>query len=75
MRRMLRSNVRKAAELSALAEQPRADSLRDGDVDPLALVRLDGAASRAVRALGLDRRRRDPAPPTLSEYLERGTPR
>jgi hypothetical protein len=52
----LAANVRKAAELSALAEQARADALRNGNVDPVALVRLEGAASRAVRALHLDRR-------------------
>ncbi len=62
------ANVRKAAELSALAEQTRADALRNGNVEPLALVRLDGAATRAVRALGLDRKR-SPIGPTLGEYL------
>ena len=52
------ANVRKAAELTALAEQKkRAHTLRDGNVDPLAVVRLDGAANRAVRALQLDRPR------------------
>jgi hypothetical protein len=54
---MMTVNIRKAAELTALAEKARADALRSGDVDPLALVRLDGAANRAVRALQLDRRR------------------
>ena len=52
---LMSSNVRRAAELMALAEQTRAEALRDGNVDPLALVRLEGAATRAVRALGLDR--------------------
>lgn len=58
---MMAANVRKAAELTALAEQTRADALRNGNVDPLAVVRLEGAASRAVRALGLDRPR-EPMP-------------
>ena len=61
--------VRKAAELSALAEQTRADALANGNVEPLALVRLDGAATRAVRALGLDHRAGWPMGPTLGEYL------
>src|SRR5580704_11205301 len=47
------ANVRKAAELTALAEQTRAEALRNGNVDPLALVRLEGAADRAVRRLGI----------------------
>lgn len=41
---MLAANVRKAAELTALAEQARAQALRD----PLGLVRLEGAAAHAV---------------------------
>jgi len=62
------ANVRKAAELSALAEQTRAAALRDGNVDALGLVRLEGAATRAVRALSLDRKR-EPTGPTLDQYL------
>jgi len=50
---MQAANVRKAAELSALAEQSRAEALRNGCDDPVGLARLDGVASRAVRALGL----------------------
>jgi len=53
----LAANVRRAAELSALTEKARADALRNGNVDPLGLVRLEGAANRAVRALQLDRKR------------------
>jgi hypothetical protein len=45
------------ANVTALVEQKRADALRDGNVDPLAVVCLDGAANRAVRALQLDRPR------------------
>ncbi len=58
------ANVRKAAELSALSEQCRAEALRSGSVDPLALVRLEGAANRAVRSLNLDRKR-EPAGTSL----------
>jgi hypothetical protein len=67
---MMASNVRKAAELTALAEKCRADALRDGNVDPLALVRLDGAANRAVRALQLDVPRTDSGSSTLADYLD-----
>jgi hypothetical protein len=62
------ANVRKAAELTSLAEQSRAEALRNGNVDPLALVRLEGAATRAVRALGLDCKR-EPERPSLAEHL------
>ena len=46
---MMTSNIRKATELTALAEQTRADALRDGDIDPIGVVRLEGAASRQAR--------------------------
>jgi hypothetical protein len=65
---VLAANVMRAAQLTALAEQKRAEALRDGNVDPLAVVRLEGAANRAVRALHLDRKR-DPAEQTLDQYL------
>jgi hypothetical protein len=65
---MMAGNVRKAAELVALAETMRADALRDGNVDPLVLVRLDGAANRAVRALQLDVPR-DPQPQTIEQFI------
>jgi hypothetical protein len=45
--------VRRAAELLTLAELARADMLNGKPTDMLALVRLEGAASRAVRVLGL----------------------
>jgi len=65
---MMAANIRKAAELSALAEQSRAEALRRGNVDALGLVRLEGAANRAIRALNLDRKR-EPAGQTLAQYL------
>jgi hypothetical protein len=49
-----RAAIRRAAELSTLAEQMRCQALRGEDVDRLALVRLEGQASRAVRALGIE---------------------
>jgi hypothetical protein len=48
-----RTAVRRAAELTTLAEQTRARALRGEPVDPLALVRLEGMTARAVRALGI----------------------
>jgi hypothetical protein len=45
--------VRRAAELQAMCEMARANMLNGQPTDMLALVRLEGVASRAVRALGL----------------------
>ena len=50
---MQAANVRRAAELGALAEQARADALKTGNIDPATLVKLDGAASRALRSLAI----------------------
>jgi hypothetical protein len=70
----LAANVRKAAELTALAELVRADALRNGDLDPVGMVRLEGAARRAVRELQLDRRREGlqvrPAPYSVGHQAE-----
>jgi hypothetical protein len=52
--------VRQAAELACLAEQARADALRNGCVDPVGLARLEGVATRAERRLGLPRETRGP---------------
>ena len=62
------ASIRRAAELSALAEEVRANALRDGNIDPIGVVRLEGAASRAVRALQLDRKR-EAEPMTLEQHL------
>jgi hypothetical protein len=61
--------VRQAAELACLAEQARADALRNGCVDPVGLARLEGVAARAERRLGLPKETRGPITPTLKEYL------
>jgi hypothetical protein len=63
------ANVRRAAELTALAEQKRAEALQDGSVDPVGLVRLEGAAGRAVRALGLKPAAQRRPERTLDQYL------
>jgi hypothetical protein len=66
---MMAGNIRKAAELTALAEKTRAEALRDGTFDALALVRLEGAARRAVAALQLDVPRAETGS-TLASYLD-----
>ena len=40
----------------------------DGNINPIGVVRLEGAASRAVRALQLDRRP-EPEPMSIKEHL------
>jgi hypothetical protein len=58
-----------AAELQVLAEEARALALKQvGHADLDQVIRLQGAADRAVRKLGLDRKR-EPEGPTLSQYL------
>ena len=58
----------KAAELAVVAEDLRAKQLRGEPVDLDAMAKAQGLADRAERALALDRRR-EPAGPTLAEYL------
>lgn len=63
---VLQANALRAAELTVAAESARAKLLAGtGDAD--SCVRLEGAASRAVRALGLDREAAKPAVPTFAE--------
>ena len=62
------ASIRRAAELSSLAEEVRTNALLDGNINPIGLVRLEGAASRATRALQLDRKR-EPEPMSLEEHL------
>jgi hypothetical protein len=45
--------VRRAAELQAMCEMARANMLNGQPTDMLALVRLEGVAARAIRALGI----------------------
>ena len=59
--------IRRAAELTALAEQARAEALRNAVFDPLALSRLEGCADRARRALQLGQR--EPQRQTFREKL------
>jgi hypothetical protein len=61
--------VRQAAELACLAEQARSNALKTGSIDPIALVRLEGAALRAERKLNLPRETRGPITPTLADVM------
>jgi hypothetical protein len=60
-----------AAELQVLAEEARAQALKQvGHADLDQVIRLQGAADRAVRKLGLDRPRDAPSKPlSLDEHL------
>jgi hypothetical protein len=70
-------DIRRAAELTALAEETRAKALCEGtsSVDLAALVRLEGAASRAVRALGVKSGPAATRAPTIGEWLAARTSR
>jgi hypothetical protein len=71
------TDIRRAAELTALAEETRAKALCEGTgaVDLAALVRLEGAASRAVRVLGIKSGPSAPKTPTITEWLASQAPR
>lgn len=64
--------VRRAAELTVIAEQQRARALRGEPVDPLALVRLEGMVARAVRALGIPAERQPKRRRSLLAALAEG---
>ena len=61
-------DVRRAADAISLAEEYRARALRGEAVVLDDLVRLENAASRSVKLLGIKRTVRDQTP-TLAEYL------
>jgi hypothetical protein len=60
------TQVRKAAELTALAEATRARMLLGAVTDITALIRIEGEARRACRALGL----KIESPPARARGLE-----
>jgi hypothetical protein len=67
-------DIRKAAELTALAEQARARAMREGFADASelsAMVRLESTAARAVRALNIKPGAGEPKPPSIAEYAAR----
>jgi hypothetical protein len=66
------SAVVRAADLVALAEQQRAKALSgDASVDMEGLIRLEGAADRAVRRLGIKPGANQAKPPSIAEYAAR----
>jgi hypothetical protein len=67
---VLDTAIRRAAELTALAEAASARALRsDPKVTLDDVVRLQRTAALAVHRLHLDRHRPQPTGPTLGEYL------
>ena len=64
-------DIRKAAELTSLAEQSRARAMRGimnaGEIS--AMIRLEGTASRAVRALNIQQSAVRSNLPSPAEYL------
>jgi hypothetical protein len=59
-----------AAELQVLAEEARAAALKEGaSADLDRVVRMQGAADRALRRLGIRPAAAGPAPPTLHDHL------
>jgi hypothetical protein len=62
------NDVTRAADLVALAEKMRGDALRGDAFDLSDLIRLEGAADRAVRRLAIKPGQK-PAGPTLQEYM------
>jgi len=68
---MQAAQVRRAAELMAIAEQARTKALAEGRADPEGLVRLERAASLAMRQLDLGSgRRRESEPVGQAVLLE-----
>jgi hypothetical protein len=66
------SAVVRAAELAVLAAETRARALSgDTTVDMAALVRLEGASARAIKALNLPAQGGGPKPQSLNDYLTR----
>jgi hypothetical protein len=61
--------VQDAAELQAAVEHARGQYLRGRVTDETRVVRLTNAASRALRALKLDRVQQSKPPVTLADYV------
>ncbi len=66
---MVRADIVRLAETEALIEDQRACALRHEPVDLAVLTRLENAARRWRRSLGLDGLPPEPPPPTLESYL------
>jgi DNA-binding helix-hairpin-helix protein with protein kinase domain len=62
-------DIERAVDMTMLAEAARAKALRGDKVAITDLVRLEGAADRAVRRLNLPASHAGPPVQTLAEYL------
>jgi hypothetical protein len=64
-----------AAELQVLAEEARATALKEGATADLdRVVRMQGAADRALRRLGIKATSTAPPPPSLSAWAQQAVP-
>lgn len=63
------NDVARAVDLVLIAERTRAEALRGGAIDLSALTRIEGAADRAVRRLGIKPGGSKPVPVPLRERL------
>jgi hypothetical protein len=66
------ANALAAAELKVAAENARAKLLNGGDIDPDQVVKLEGAAARAERKLGIAHRAPEGRSMTLGDVLIKG---
>jgi hypothetical protein len=62
--------IARCAETIVLSEHLRSRMLRGENVSPDDVLRASRTADLLTRKLGLDRRSKPPAAPTLSEYLQ-----
>jgi hypothetical protein len=65
----MKAAVQKAAELAAVAEELRGRALRGESVDLGELVRVEGIADRALRAIGITPGKPPTSGQTLAQYL------
>jgi hypothetical protein len=68
---LAQANALAAAELKVAAEDGRAKLLSGGDIDPDQVVKLEGAAARADRKLGIAHRAPEVVGMTLGDVLKR----
>jgi hypothetical protein len=67
---LAQANALAAAELKVATEDARAKLLAGGDIDPDQVVKLEGAAARAERKLGIVRRAPEVRGMTLGDVLK-----
>ncbi len=64
------NDITRAVDLVLIAERTRAEALRGGAIDLSALTRIEGAADRAVRRLGIKAGANGSEAPTLVQILQ-----